>query len=258
MSSTKRIRILCGICKAIKHYNLARGIKKIANIIACENCRHFYLKLKDNPFPLDCISPIKGSCYSKCSFMQTRCKCCWAMQILDTCPHPKNFYNSLSNWISEDCKKQIRGLPVNLDDIDIDLRGKATIENNENDEWIESPTSETEIKELLSESNDDVSNAEEGENSKTDSQNESSTKKKAQKNERKTDPVVLSMSDLNLDVEDDVYIEEDESLVDDPASLDVDNSMDNSSSISSRRSSKGSERLKRKRKQVEYFTKQAT
>ncbi|RXG67957.1 hypothetical protein Avbf_07903 [Armadillidium vulgare] len=148
--------------------------------------------------------------------MQTRCKCCWAMQILDTCPHPKNFYNSLSNWISEDCKKQIRGLPVNLDDIDIDLRGKATIENNENDEWTESPTSEQEIKELLSESNDDVSNAEEGENSKTDSQNESSTKKKAQKNEKKTDQVVLSMSDLALEIEDDVYIEEDESLVDDP------------------------------------------
>lgn len=55
-----RICVSCGICKGNKFYAMTRGIIKISCIIVCENCRHFYQKLKKNPFSLDCISPIKG------------------------------------------------------------------------------------------------------------------------------------------------------------------------------------------------------
>jgi len=140
---------------------------------------------------------------------------------------------------------------LTLDDIAEELRGKATVEDFENDEWVESPTSQEEIEKLLSLGDDD---GEADEEQAVPAKVLERSQRNSDRGKSKSKTTILSMADLALDVDEEIDVEEDESAVDDPdAIMEVD--VPKRVTDSRLRGSKTSERIKRKRKKVEYFTK---
>lgn len=53
-AAMKRVRVFCGVCLQTRFHSIYRGVTRIAGVVACEGCRHFYQGFNRQPFYADC------------------------------------------------------------------------------------------------------------------------------------------------------------------------------------------------------------
>ncbi|XP_042225300.1 uncharacterized protein LOC121868591 isoform X4 [Homarus americanus] len=216
-TAMKRIRVECGVCKATRFYSIHRGITRIAGVVACEACRQFYQRFKKQPWILNCNKG--GRCFGLDETPKNKCKACWVAHIICRCPVPMNMYNHLVGYLPTDLKSKMAGRPPTADEVPENERGGLGLEVYRGNDWVD-VTDKEEVESLL--------RNEEG--NETDETN-----------------------DPDLDME----FEAEEEIVDDPGltcSIDGLQINDQQLKFMENFNPKTSERVRRKKKKVQYFS----
>ncbi|XP_063608208.1 uncharacterized protein LOC134782582 isoform X4 [Penaeus indicus] len=214
-SAMKRIRLECGVCKATRFYSIHRGITRIAGVVACEACRQFYQRFKKQPWVLNCNKG--GRCYEMDETPKSKCKACWVAHIICRCPVPMGLYNHLVGYLPTELKSKMAGRPPTSDEVPEKERGGLGLEIYKDNDWVD-VTDKEEVESLL--------RTEEG--NETDETNEPEM-------------------DVEIEIEDMV----DESVM---ASLIEGLQVNNQFKFMENFNPKTSERVRRKKKKVQYFS----
>ncbi|XP_069978155.1 uncharacterized protein [Penaeus vannamei] len=214
-SAMKRIRLECGVCKATRFYSIHRGITRIAGVVACEACRQFYQRFKKQPWVLNCNKG--GRCYEMDETPKSKCKACWVAHIICRCPVPMGLYNHLVGYLPTELKSKMAGRPPTSDEVSEKERGGLGLEIYKDNDWVD-VTDKEEVESLL--------RTEEG--NETDETNEPEM-------------------DVEIEIEDMV----DDSIM---ASLIEGLQENNQFKFMENFNPKTSERVRRKKKKVQYFS----
>lgn len=142
----KRIRVECGVCKATRFYSIHRGITRIAGVVACEACRQFYQRFKKQPWVVDCSKG--GRCYELDETPKNKCKACWVAHIICRCPVPVSLYNNLIGYLPTDLKAKMALRPPTVDEVPDSKRGGLGLEVYKDDSWVD-VTDKSEVESLL-------------------------------------------------------------------------------------------------------------
>ncbi|XP_042225298.1 uncharacterized protein LOC121868591 isoform X3 [Homarus americanus] len=142
----KRIRVECGVCKATRFYSIHRGITRIAGVVACEACRQFYQRFKKQPWILNCNKG--GRCFGLDETPKNKCKACWVAHIICRCPVPMNMYNHLVGYLPTDLKSKMAGRPPTADEVPENERGGLGLEVYRGNDWVD-VTDKEEVESLL-------------------------------------------------------------------------------------------------------------
>uniref|UniRef100_A0A6A7FZ54 Endochitinase A-like n=1 Tax=Hirondellea gigas TaxID=1518452 RepID=A0A6A7FZ54_9CRUS len=130
----KRISVRCGICRLVRYYSLTRGVTRVNRVVACEACRHCYQAYKRDIVLLNCTKG-DGSCWRNLMFTKTKCRCCWVTQMLEGTPISKQLYDSISQYMPDYIKSQLRGEPIQASTLVAAERGFLTLEVNTGGDW---------------------------------------------------------------------------------------------------------------------------
>ncbi|XP_042867332.1 uncharacterized protein LOC122250084 isoform X5 [Penaeus japonicus] len=214
-SAMKRIRLECGVCKATRFYSIHRGITRIAGVVACEACRQFYQRFKKQPWVLNCNKG--GRCYEMDETPKSKCKACWVAHIICRCPVPVGLYNHLVGYLPTELKSKMAGRPPTSDEVPEKERGGLGLEIYKDNDWVD-VTDKEEVESLL--------RTEEG--NETDETNEPEM-------------------DVEIEIEDMM----DDSIM---ASLIEGLQVNNQFKFMENFNPKTSERVRRKKKKVQYFS----
>ncbi|XP_047476736.1 uncharacterized protein LOC125030619 isoform X5 [Penaeus chinensis] len=214
-SAMKRIRLECGVCKATRFYSIHRGITRIAGVVACEACRQFYQRFKKQPWVLNCNKG--GRCYEMDETPKSKCKACWVAHIICRCPVPMGLYNHLVGYLPTELKSKMAGRPPTSDEVPEKERGGLGLEIYKDNDWVD-VTDKEEVESLL--------RTEEG--NETDETNEPEM-------------------DVEIEIEDMM----DDSVM---ASLIEGLQVNNQFKFMENFNPKTSERVRRKKKKVQYFS----
>ncbi|KAK8377503.1 hypothetical protein O3P69_013855 [Scylla paramamosain] len=131
-SAMKRIRVECGVCKATRFYSIHRGITRIAGVVACEGCRQFYQRFKKQPRLEQCDKG--GRCFLQ-EEMPKKCKACGMAHILTRCPVPPSLYHNLLSYLPTDLKKRMPDQPPTSVEVPQERRGGLGLEVYKGDTW---------------------------------------------------------------------------------------------------------------------------
>ncbi|XP_069949819.1 uncharacterized protein [Cherax quadricarinatus] len=142
----KRIRVECGVCKATRFYSIHRGITRIAGVVACEACRQFYQRFKKQPWILNCNKG--GRCFGLDETPKNKCKACWVAHIICRCPVPISLYNHLVGYLPTDLKSKMAGRPPTVDEVPEKERGGLGLEVYKDNDWVD-VTDKEEVESLL-------------------------------------------------------------------------------------------------------------
>ncbi|XP_047476735.1 uncharacterized protein LOC125030619 isoform X4 [Penaeus chinensis] len=145
-SAMKRIRLECGVCKATRFYSIHRGITRIAGVVACEACRQFYQRFKKQPWVLNCNKG--GRCYEMDETPKSKCKACWVAHIICRCPVPMGLYNHLVGYLPTELKSKMAGRPPTSDEVPEKERGGLGLEIYKDNDWVD-VTDKEEVESLL-------------------------------------------------------------------------------------------------------------
>ncbi|XP_069978153.1 uncharacterized protein [Penaeus vannamei] len=145
-SAMKRIRLECGVCKATRFYSIHRGITRIAGVVACEACRQFYQRFKKQPWVLNCNKG--GRCYEMDETPKSKCKACWVAHIICRCPVPMGLYNHLVGYLPTELKSKMAGRPPTSDEVSEKERGGLGLEIYKDNDWVD-VTDKEEVESLL-------------------------------------------------------------------------------------------------------------
>lgn len=143
-SVMKRIRVECGVCKATRFYSIQWGITRIAGVVACEGCRQFYQRFKREPRKEHCDKGCK--CFLQEEFPR-KCKACGIAQILTCCPVSTSLFNSLITYLPTELKKRMPNKPIAASEVPENRRGGLGLEVYKGDTW-EDVTDKDEVKAL--------------------------------------------------------------------------------------------------------------
>ncbi|XP_045626041.1 uncharacterized protein [Procambarus clarkii] len=142
----KRIRVECGVCKATRFYSIHRGITRIAGVVACEACRQFYQRFKKQPWVLNCNKG--GRCFGLDETPKNKCKACWVAHIICRCPVPLSLYNHLVGYLPTDLKSKMAGKPPTAEEVPEKERGGLGLEIYQDNDWVD-VTDKAEVESLL-------------------------------------------------------------------------------------------------------------
>ncbi|KAK4297649.1 hypothetical protein Pmani_029949 [Petrolisthes manimaculis] len=134
-TAMKRVRVSCGVCLLTRYYSLNRGVTRIAGVVACEACRHFYQRFKRQPFPATCSK--EGRCFDDGDVDKNRCKGCWLALILQRCPLPSVIYSTFFEHLSENLKMRMSDCPLLEQDIPATGRGSLGLEMFFDNAWVD-------------------------------------------------------------------------------------------------------------------------
>ncbi|XP_068221143.1 uncharacterized protein [Palaemon carinicauda] len=134
-SAMKRIRVECGVCKATRFYSIHRGITRIAGVVACEACRQFYQRFKKQPWVVECNKG--GKCYELDETPKNKCKACWVAHIICRCPVPVSLYNNLIGYLPTELKAKMAARPPTSDEVPEEKRGGLGLEVYKDDGWLD-------------------------------------------------------------------------------------------------------------------------
>lgn len=152
----KRIRVECGVCRLTRFYSIHRGITRIGGVVSCEACRQFYQKFKRQPWKVICSKG--GKCLTVGDFPKTKCKSCWMGRILAHCPIPENLYTVLSTHVDEGVRKQLLGRPLQHSEIGPEQRGALGLEMLKEGQWLD-VTEKSELDQYIREEDDEDGDA---------------------------------------------------------------------------------------------------
>ncbi|XP_066937660.1 uncharacterized protein [Macrobrachium rosenbergii] len=134
-TAMKRIRVECGVCKATRFYSIHRGITRIAGVVACEACRQFYQRFKKQPWVVDCLKG--GKCYELDETPKNKCKACWVAHIICRCPVPVSLYNNLIGYLPTELKAKMAARPPTSDEVPEEKRGGLGLEVYKDESWVD-------------------------------------------------------------------------------------------------------------------------
>ncbi|XP_064104062.1 uncharacterized protein LOC135213896 [Macrobrachium nipponense] len=134
-AAMKRIRVECGVCKATRFYSIHRGITRIAGVVACEACRQFYQRFKKQPWVVDCTKG--GKCYELDETPKNKCKACWVAHIICRCPVPVSLYNNLIGYLPTELKAKMAARPPTSDEVPEEKRGGLGLEVYKDESWVD-------------------------------------------------------------------------------------------------------------------------
>lgn len=143
-NAMKRIRVECGVCKATRFYSIHRGITRIAGVVACESCRQFYQRFKKQLRVEQCDKG--GRCFLQ-EEMPKKCKACAMAQILTRCPVKNSLFLNMLNYLPTDLKKRMPERPPSSSEVTEERRGGLGLEVYKGDTW-EDVTDRAEVQAL--------------------------------------------------------------------------------------------------------------
>ncbi|XP_076067414.1 uncharacterized protein LOC143040340 isoform X1 [Oratosquilla oratoria] len=131
----KRIRVVCGVCNLERVYSIHRGITRISGVVVCEACRQFYQKFKKYPWKVYCNK--RGRCKESDEWVKVRCKACWVSIILERCPISEALYNNLARYLPEYIKESMKGHPPKPEDVPASARGSLGLQIMKDFTWVD-------------------------------------------------------------------------------------------------------------------------
>ncbi|KAK3851414.1 hypothetical protein Pcinc_041936 [Petrolisthes cinctipes] len=134
-AAMKRVRVSCGVCLLTRYHSLHRGVTRIAGVVACEACRHFYQRFKRQPFHASCSK--QARCFDQGDLDKNRCKGCWLALILQRCPLPGVLYSNFFDHLSENLKMRMPGCPLLVQDVPATTQGSLGLEMFFDNAWMD-------------------------------------------------------------------------------------------------------------------------
>ncbi|KAG0710983.1 Syntaxin-16 [Chionoecetes opilio] len=128
------------------------GITRIAGVVACEGCRQFYQRFKKQPRQEHCDKG--GRCFQQ-EGMPKKCKACGMAVILTTCPVTPPFYTTMMTYLPAELKKRMPSAPLSPGAVGVERRGGLGLEVYKGDTW-EDVTDREEVQALSLKAGDET------------------------------------------------------------------------------------------------------
>ncbi|KAK7067078.1 ARF7 effector protein C-terminus [Halocaridina rubra] len=253
-TAVKRIRLECGVCTATRFYSIHRGITRIAGVVACEACRQFYQRFKKQPWNVTCSKG--GKCYELDETPKNKCKACWVAHIICRCPVPVSLYNNLQEYLPMELKVKMAPRPPKAQEIPENKRGGLGLEVLREDSWID-VTDKSEVYDSIM--CDDANDTDEGNAQEQEAvESEADQDMEEEAVDDPDDPAPVTPKETTKKVSTSIKSSR---KAQKPSNVDPDDkvmaTLLNQNKFMENFNPKTSERVKRKKKKVQYFNSNA-